>query len=550
MALTRAVSDFKDSVKAATTSSIYLAGGAPSTVDGVSIAVNDSILVRCQSNPAQNGIYRVTTLGTGNNGTWSRRDDFNDYRLISPGALTFVENGNVNGNVFYYIAGNVGVVDVGTTPIIFSNLYTLFASELDIESLLTRVTTYGNANVAAYLPLYTGNINAGNVTITSNLTVSNLTVSGIATFSNTEYVTNVEYSNLIVSNVIVANSFYAVNDGQFVGYLTGAIGANGANTGEFTTIATTSNVNIGGNISITGNIIPSANVTYNIGSPNFRFKDLYLSGTSLDLDGTKLSVKNGTFFVPSLSTSGGQLSGYLTGAIGANVANSGVFTSLVANNGTLNTLIANSVTANNSGQIKGYLTGAIGANLANSAIFTTVFANSVTTTNDGQLTGWLTGAIGANLANTGTFTTLTVNDTTDSTSIDTGAFQVLGGAGITGNIFAGNVYSYFYWPNGKSILDTSDSTLTVANLVIQPGGSITYGDGTAQTTRAPKLYTNWDDFSLTELHPGDFWYDDGTGGIYPDYASGVQSIFMVVTDDDGSGTGTLITRLLDMTIRS
>ena len=49
---------------------------------------------------------------------------------------------------------------------------------------LTGVTgagDYGNANVAAYLPTYTGNISAGNVSVASNLVVtSNVTTNHIS----------------------------------------------------------------------------------------------------------------------------------------------------------------------------------------------------------------------------------------------------------------------------------------------------------------------------------------------------------------------------------
>lgn len=48
-----------------------------------------------------------------------------------------------------------------------------------------------------------------------------------------------------------------------------------ANTGQFN-----GNVNVAGTL-ITQNIIPATNVTYNLGSPTARFKDLYLSGTTL-----------------------------------------------------------------------------------------------------------------------------------------------------------------------------------------------------------------------------------------------------------------------------
>ena len=99
-----------------------------------------------------------------------------------------------------------------------------------------------------------------------------------------------------------------------------------------------------------------------------------------------LTVNSAVSFNGITTSNGGQVSGYLTGAIGANVANSGVFTT---------------VTTNNGGQHIGYHTGAIGANSANSGIFTTI-----TTTNGGQVSGYHTGAIGANLANSGVFTTV------------------------------------------------------------------------------------------------------------------------------------------------
>lgn len=49
----------------------------------------------------------------------------------------------------------------------------------------------------------------------------------------------------------------------------------------------------GGNIdltSVSGNIIPSANITYDLGSPTNRWRDLYLSGNTIDLGGTLLSA--------------------------------------------------------------------------------------------------------------------------------------------------------------------------------------------------------------------------------------------------------------------
>jgi hypothetical protein len=43
-------------------------------------------------------------------------------------------------------------------------------------------------------------------------------------------------------------------------------------------------------VSITGNIVPTANVTYDLGTDSNRFKDLYLSGNTINLGTTAISV--------------------------------------------------------------------------------------------------------------------------------------------------------------------------------------------------------------------------------------------------------------------
>jgi len=69
---------------------------------------------------------------------------------------------------------------------------------------------------------------------------------------------------------------------------------NGTLTGNsgFTFLPSTGNLSLPGNVSITGDIIPSANVTYDLGSTTSRWKDLYLSGTSIFL-GTSSIAENG-----------------------------------------------------------------------------------------------------------------------------------------------------------------------------------------------------------------------------------------------------------------
>ena len=55
-------------------------------------------------------------------------------------------------------------------------------------------------------------------------------------------------------------------------------------------------LNVGANVTVTGAILPSANVTYNLGSPTARWKDLFLSGSTIDLGGTTMSAPAGGGF--------------------------------------------------------------------------------------------------------------------------------------------------------------------------------------------------------------------------------------------------------------
>ena len=53
-----------------------------------------------------------------------------------------------------------------------------------------------------------------------------------------------------------------------------------------------SNLNVSGSISVSGHIIPNASSTYDLGSSSYNFRDLYLSGSTINLGGTKISTNN------------------------------------------------------------------------------------------------------------------------------------------------------------------------------------------------------------------------------------------------------------------
>lgn len=111
--------DWKGSVRAATTATVTLAGGAPSTLDGVSLAANDRILVKDQGTGSQNGIYIVQTLGTGANGTWVRATDADVSAEVTGGLTVWVTEGTVNADTAWTLITN-DPITLGTTSLTFT----------------------------------------------------------------------------------------------------------------------------------------------------------------------------------------------------------------------------------------------------------------------------------------------------------------------------------------------------------------------------------------------------------------------------------------------
>ena len=131
--------DVKDSVRAATTgSNITLSGGAPDTLDGVSLAANDRLLVKDQSTGNQNGIYEVTTLGTGANGTWTRTTDADADAEVTAGLFVLVTEGTLHSATGWLITTN-DPITVDTTTIVFAQ----FSALGDVPSSLTLTAGVG-----------------------------------------------------------------------------------------------------------------------------------------------------------------------------------------------------------------------------------------------------------------------------------------------------------------------------------------------------------------------------------------------------------------------
>lgn len=78
----------------------------PNTLDGISLGAGNRLLVKDQASGAQNGIYVVSTLGTGANGVWDRATDFDQDAEVTAGAFTFVEEGTANADSGWVLTTN------------------------------------------------------------------------------------------------------------------------------------------------------------------------------------------------------------------------------------------------------------------------------------------------------------------------------------------------------------------------------------------------------------------------------------------------------------
>ena len=265
--------DYKQSTRVVTVTNITLAGGAPSLVDGVTLSLNDRILVTGQSTGSQNGLYKVATVGSGSNGTWSRTGDADQTGEIDAGMIVMVTEGTIYADTQWKLTTD-DPITVGTTALTFVQNY----SANSIAAGNSNVTVLTNANVllssagtANVVDVFgTGIKITGTESVTGNITGGNLLTSGL--ISATGNITGDYFlGNVFYANGITASKIYSGNSEVNVtasgGNVNVSIGGTSnvavfADTGEYVTgiVSATGNVTAGniltaGLISATGNIV-------------------------------------------------------------------------------------------------------------------------------------------------------------------------------------------------------------------------------------------------------------------------------------------------------
>jgi len=189
--------DYKNSVRVATTGSdvgdLTSTANMPNTLDGVNLVINDRILVKDQNNTAQNGIYYVSVLGTGSNGTWIRAKDADALgpNKVTAGLTVIATEGTANGDKEFRLL-TPDPITVGVTGLVFQ-----------------AVTGYpGGANT--YVQFNDSGTLSGSSAVTfdktsGNLTVANLIVTGITSFKNETVLGNITTLGNITALNFVGN---------------------------------------------------------------------------------------------------------------------------------------------------------------------------------------------------------------------------------------------------------------------------------------------------------------------------------------------------------